>query len=149
MSWLVCSSVVVCTQHRRGYPDEDAWDPSHTGTKPTKATRLGCPHTPRRVSNAVNHRVPQSIAVPALLSQRWSVIKGYLYRASVQKLLITSTCTGVMRPVPQGESLSPVRINVVVADHKPIHARRKRLANNWTTPDGKSGGTYGGSLSVG
>ena len=31
---------------RRGY----AWDPHHTGTTPTKATRLGCPHTPRQTS---------------------------------------------------------------------------------------------------
>ena len=81
-----------------------------TGTKPTKATRLGCPHTPRRVSNAANHRGPQSIAVPW-----WSIIKGYLYRASVQKLLTQQgmkvlskrtpsqsrwTCSADFQPVP-------------------------------------------------
>ena len=64
---------------RRGH----AWDPHHTGITPATATRLGCPHTPRRASDAA---MTQSTPIPLLSVgvQRWSTIKGYLYRASVQ-----------------------------------------------------------------
>jgi hypothetical protein len=73
---------------RRGY----AWDPHHTGTTPTKATRLGCPHTPRQTSaqKITEHASP--IAVPAVVChQRLSVSR---QRPKVTK---HSTCTGVMR----------------------------------------------------
>ena len=48
---------------RRGY----AWGSHHTGITPAKATRLGCPHTPRQTPTQQITEHASPIAVPAVI----------------------------------------------------------------------------------